>query len=84
LSRWRRGSVDARALLTVQVPAAATYRISAAGRPVQQGVVISPRIVLGEPTGAKILRLVGAGVVALLAFIGLCILLPGLGGRLRA
>jgi hypothetical protein len=39
--------------------------------------------VLGEPTGGKVLRLVGAGVLALLAFIALCILLPRWWGSVR-
>jgi hypothetical protein len=75
--------VDARAFLTVEIPRAGNYRIIAAGRSSQSIVASSPRIVLGEPTGGKVLRLVGAGVLALLAFIALCILLPRWWGRVR-
>jgi hypothetical protein len=75
--------VDARAFMTVEIPRAGNYRIIATGRSSQPIVARSPRIVLGEPTGGKILRLVGAGVLALLAFIALCILLPKWWGRVR-
>jgi hypothetical protein len=75
--------VDARAFLTVETPRAGNYRIIASGRSSQPIVASSPRIVLGEPTGGKILRLVGASVLALLAFIALCILLPTWWGRVR-
>jgi hypothetical protein len=76
-------NVDARAFLTVEIPRAGNYRIIATGRSSQPVVASSPRIVLGEPTGGKVLRLVGAGVLALLAFIALCILLPQRWGRVR-
>jgi hypothetical protein len=75
--------VDARAFLTVEIPRAGNYRIIATGRSSEPIVARSPRIVLGEPTGGKILQLVGAGVLALLAFIALCILLPTWWGRVR-
>jgi hypothetical protein len=75
--------VDALAFLTVDVPRAGNYRIIATGRSSQPIVARSPRIVLGEPTGGKVLRLVGAGVLALLAFIALCNLLPKWWGRVR-
>jgi hypothetical protein len=75
--------VDARAFLTVEVPRGGNYRIIATGRSSQPIVASGPRIVLGEPTGGKVLRLVGAGVLALLAFIALCILLPTWWGRVR-
>jgi hypothetical protein len=75
--------VDARAFLTVDIPRAGNYRIVATGRSSQPIVAGNPRIVLGEPTGGKVLRLVGAGVLALLAFIALCILLPKWWGRVR-
>jgi hypothetical protein len=74
-------NVDARAFLTVEIPRAGNYRIIATGRSSQPIVARNPRIVLGEPTGGEILRLVGAGVLALLAFIALCILLPKWWGR---
>lgn len=70
--------VDARAFATVQVPASARYTIVTSGRSDQPIVARSPRIVLGEPDGGKTLRLVGASVLALLAFIGLCFVVPGL------
>lgn len=75
--------VDARAFLTVEIPRAGTYRIIATGRSAQPIVASGPRVVLGEPTGGKVLRLVGAGVLALLAFIALCILLPRWWGSVR-
>ncbi|MEA2471583.1 MAG: hypothetical protein QOE38_2582 [Thermoleophilaceae bacterium] len=75
--------VDARAFLTVEIPRAGNYRIIATGRSSQPIVARSPRIVLGEPTGGKILQLVGAGVLALLAFIALCNLVPKWWGRGR-
>jgi hypothetical protein len=75
--------VDARAFLTVEIPRAGNYRIIVTGRSSQPIVARNPRIVLGEPTGGKILRLVGAGVLALLAFIALCFLLPTWWGRTR-
>jgi hypothetical protein len=75
--------VDALAFLTVEIPRAGNYRIIATGRSSQPIVARSPRIVLGEPTGGKVLQLVGAGVLALLAFIALCILLPTWWGRVR-
>jgi hypothetical protein len=75
--------VDALAFLTVEIPRAGNYRIIATGRSSQPIVARNPRIVLGEPTGGKILWLTGAGVLALLAFIALCILLPKWWGRVR-
>jgi hypothetical protein len=76
-------TIDARAFLTVEIPRAGSYRIIATGRSSQPIVASNPRIVLGEPTGGKILRLIGAGVLALLAFIALCILLPKWWSSLR-
>jgi hypothetical protein len=70
--------VDARAFETVQVPGSGRYTIVASGRSSQPIVARSPRIVLGEPSGGRIPLLVGAGVLALLAFIGLCFIVPGL------
>ncbi|MEA2451129.1 MAG: hypothetical protein QOG63_3061 [Thermoleophilaceae bacterium] len=75
--------VDARAFLTVEIPRAGNYRIIATGRSSQPIVASSPRIVLGVPTGGNVLRLVGAGLLALLAFIALCILVPTWWGRVR-
>jgi hypothetical protein len=75
--------VDARAFLTVEIPRAGNYRLVATGRSSQPIVARNPRIVLGEPTGGNVLRLTGAGVLALLAFIALCILLPRWWGRMR-
>jgi hypothetical protein len=75
--------VDALAFLTVEIPRAGNYRIIATGRSSQPIVARNPRIVLGEPTGGKILQLVGAGVLALLAFIALCNLVPKWWGRVR-
>jgi hypothetical protein len=75
--------VDARAFLTVEIPRAGSYRIIATGRSSQPIVESNPRIVLGEPTGGKILWLAGAGVLALLAFIALCDLLSTWWGRVR-
>jgi hypothetical protein len=74
--------VDARAFLTVQVARSGSYQIMAAGKSSQPIVANAPRVVLGTPTGGNVLRLVGASVMALLAFIALCFALPALWGRL--
>lgn len=73
--------VDARAFLTVRVPRAGRYRIVTSGHSDQPINASAPRIVLGVPTGGRILRLVGGGVLALLAFIGLCFAVPAAVGR---
>jgi hypothetical protein len=62
--------VDARAIFTVEVPTPGTYRISATGELSQPGFS-DPRIVLGMPFGSKVLKIVGGGLLALFAFIGL-------------
>lgn len=67
--------VDARAFLTVQIPRQGSYRITVMGQSLQPGAS-APRIVLGVPTGHNVLELVAAGILATLAFIGLCMLLP--------
>jgi hypothetical protein len=70
--------VDARAFETVQVPSSGRYTIVASGHSSQPIVASSPRIVLGEPSGDGVPLLVGASGLALLAFIGLCFVVPGL------
>jgi hypothetical protein len=75
--------VDARAFLTVQVPRSGRYRIivgKAAPEPISAG---APRLVLGEPTGTSILRRVAGYVIALLAAIGLTIVVGTAWARWR-
>jgi hypothetical protein len=61
--------VDARAFLTVRVPEAGRYRITAGKASPQHISAAAPRLVLGEPTGTRTLRHVAGDVLALLAAI---------------
>jgi hypothetical protein len=58
---------DAQAIATVDVPRAGVYRIRTAGEP---GLVAEPSVVLGEPLGKRILRVVLGAALAFLGFVG--------------
>jgi hypothetical protein len=63
---------NAQAIATVEVPRAGAYRIRVAGEPGPTG---NPSVVLGEPTGRLILRVVLGGALAFLGFIGSVLLI---------
>jgi hypothetical protein len=63
---------NAQAIATVDVPRAAVYRIRAAGAP---GLAGDPSVVLGEPTGKRILRIVLGAGLAFAGFIGSILLI---------
>jgi hypothetical protein len=75
--------VDAVAILTVEVPRSGEYRIIARGRSRQSISFTNRHIVLGEPTGTSVLRRVAGYVIALLAAIGLLIVVVTGVSRLR-
>jgi hypothetical protein len=58
---------DAQAIASVEVPREGTYRVAAAGAP---RLRVDAEVVLGEPTGKRILTVVLGGVLAFLGFIG--------------
>jgi hypothetical protein len=62
---------DAQAIASVEVPRAGRYRIAttATGEPLGEA-----EVVLGEPIGKRILRVVLGGALALLGFVG-CVIL---------
>jgi hypothetical protein len=63
---------NAQAIGTMEVPRAGVYRIRTAGEP---GLAGDPSVVLGEPTGRLILRVVLGGALAFLGFIGSVLLI---------
>jgi hypothetical protein len=62
---------DAQAIASVEVPRAGTYRIVTAS---DRRFSTEPSVVLGEPTGKRILTIVLGGALTFLGFIG-CVLL---------
>jgi hypothetical protein len=75
--------VDARAFLTVQVPEAGRYRITAGRASAQHISAAAPRLVLGEPTGTRTLLRVAGYALALLAAILLTMVAATAWARLR-
>lgn len=62
---------DAQAIATVEVPRSGRYRIVAEGDPTFS---TQAEVVLGEPIGKRILRVVLGGAVAFLGFVGAVLL----------
>jgi hypothetical protein len=62
---------DAQAIASVEVPRAGPYRITTAGPP---GLPSGAEVVLGEPTGKHILRVVLGAALAFLGFVGAVLL----------
>ena len=62
---------DAQAIATVEVPRSGRYRIVARGTP---GFTREASVVLGEPIGKRILRVVLGGALAFAGFVGAILL----------
>jgi hypothetical protein len=62
---------DAQAIATVEVPRVGLYRITTAGAP---GFPSAAAVVLGEPIGKRILRVVLGAALAFLGFVGAILL----------
>ena len=76
------GDREATAFATVRVPRAGHYRVTASGRPARS--VERPAIVLGEPIGRRVIRIVAGGLAAVLLFLsGTVLLVATLVGRSR-
>jgi hypothetical protein len=58
---------DAQAIASVEVPRTGPYRIVTAGGASSS---VEPRVVLGEPIGGRLLRVVLGGALAFLGFVG--------------
>jgi hypothetical protein len=63
---------DAQAIASVEVPRAGTYRIVTAG---DRSFSAEPSVVLGEPTGKRILTVVLGGALTFLGFVGSVLLI---------
>jgi hypothetical protein len=79
------GSRDATAFATVRIPEAGRYRLVSSGQ--APGRFAEPAVVLGEPIGGRVGRIVGGVIVAAVSFIsGMALLIVTLvlGSRRRA
>jgi hypothetical protein len=74
---------DAQAIASVEVPQAGRYRVVTAG---ETRFSVEPRVVLGEPIGGRILRVVLGGALAFLGLLGsvLLVVITSLRRRRRA
>jgi hypothetical protein len=61
------GSRDATAFATVRIPEAGRYRVVSSGQPPPR--FSEPAVVLGEPIGGRVGRIVAGGLVAAVCFV---------------
>ena len=67
------GSRDATAFATVRIPKAGRYRVATTGS--APAGYTEPEVVLGEPIGGRLLRIVLGAIVAVAAFLGALVVL---------